>query len=240
MKLIFVKEEFYLLSNEDFNEGDYYCVFSIGIKGIGRGWGKPRIHVNSNVDKINKCTLTNYKGKLVASSVKIGDLPLIDYKQIIHGENFLPFVKNLSTDVEKLALEKYPILIDETDITIEDEDKAYRNNWAKGYKQSLYDNYENKFTQKDIEEALTYGYHAAKDEAKGIPSSGYMTRFLESKNKEKNEWNCVIEMQYNCGVIGINNPPIGSKIIGGEACFQQWQEPKINEKGYINIIQITI
>lgn len=31
-------------------------------------------------------------------------------------------------------------------------------------------------------EALSYGYHAAKDELKGINSSGYMTRFFEKHN----------------------------------------------------------
>lgn len=240
MKLIFVKEEFYLLSQEDFNEGDYYCTFSLGIKGFGRGWSEPRKHENSKLDKISKLLNFNHKGKVIASGVKIGDLPLIDYKQIIHGENFVAYAKNLSVHIEKLALKEYPRLINDPYNPQEDDNKEYRDIWIKGYKECSSDNYENKFTKKDIEEALTYGYHVAKDEAKGIPSSGYMTRFLESKNKENNEWDCVIEMTFNCGVMGINDPPSGSKITGVEACFRQWEEPKINEKGYINIINITI
>lgn len=33
-----------------------------------------------------------------------------------------------------------------------------------------------------LEEALSYGYHVAKDEIKGISSSGYMTRFFKKYN----------------------------------------------------------
>jgi hypothetical protein len=194
MKLILVNKEFYLLSQEDFNEGDYYCIFATGIKGVGRGWSEPKKHENRNLDKLNKCIHVNHKGKLIASSVKIGNLPLIDYKQIIHGENFVPYVKNLSINIEKLALEKYPRLINDPYNPMEDDNKEYRDIWIEGYKESLYDNYEYKFTKKDIEEALTYGYHAAKDELNGIPSSGYMTRFFDNKNKEKNEWTANVEL----------------------------------------------
>lgn len=218
MKLIFVKEEFYLLSEEDFNEGDYYCIFATGIKGSGRGWSEPRKHENRNLDKLNKCIHVNHRGKLIASSVKIGDLPLIDYKQIIHGENFVPYVKNLSDDIniEAFALEYAKSQIVEGKNIKEWDDelvKIISRNFKVGYNKCSQNNYENKFTQKDIEEALTYGYHAAKDEAKGIPSSGYMTRFLESKNKEKNEWNLEVELDGN-GYL------------------------KINE-GYVNILKIT-
>ncbi len=43
----------------------------------------------------------------------------------------------------------------------------------------------NEFTLEDIHKALSYGYHAKCDELKGIPSSGYATRFLESLKKEE-------------------------------------------------------
>ena len=36
-----------------------------------------------------------------------------------------------------------------------------------------------------INEALSFGYHTAKDEAKGIPSSGYGTRFFDMHNLEQ-------------------------------------------------------
>lgn len=47
----------------------------------------------------------------------------------------------------------------------------------------------NRYTEEDINKALSWGYHAAKDEAKGIRSSGYGTRFFESiQTKPKTEW----------------------------------------------------
>ena len=47
----------------------------------------------------------------------------------------------------------------------------------------------NRYTEEDINKALSWGYHAAKDEARGIGSSGYGTRFFESiKTKPKTEW----------------------------------------------------
>lgn len=202
MKLIFVKEEFYLISQEDFNEGDYYCIFATGIKGSGRGWSEPKKHENRNLDRLHKLIHENHKGKVIASSVKIGDLPLIDYKQIIHGENFVPYVKNLSNEItiEAISLEYAKTQIVEGKNIKEWDDelvKIISRNFKAGYEKSNRDNYENKFTLKDIEEAFTYGYLAAKDETKGIPSSGYMTRFLESKNKEKNEWNIEVELDKN-------------------------------------------
>lgn len=36
-----------------------------------------------------------------------------------------------------------------------------------------------------INDALSFGYHTAKDEAKGIPSSGYGTRFFDMHNLEQ-------------------------------------------------------
>lgn len=157
MKLIFVKEEFYLLSQEDFNEGDYYCTFSLGIKGFGRGWSAPRKHENTNLDKLNKCIHVNHKGKVVASSVKIGDLPLINVGQIKSGENFGNFITKIPVDIEKLALKKYPILINDPHNPMEDGNKDYRDIWIKGYKASLSDNYENKWTDLDIRAVFEIG-----------------------------------------------------------------------------------
>ena len=42
-----------------------------------------------------------------------------------------------------------------------------------------------KYTEEDLSKALSYGYHTAKDEAKGIPSSGYFTRFIQSLQQPK-------------------------------------------------------
>lgn len=56
-----------------------------------------------------------------------------------------------------------------------------------GYNQALEDNKEKKYTEEDIHKALSWGYHAAKDESKGISSSGYGTRFIQSL-QPKTEW----------------------------------------------------
>ena len=42
-----------------------------------------------------------------------------------------------------------------------------------------------KYTEDDLSKALSYGYHTAKDEYKGIPSSGYFTRFMQSLQQQK-------------------------------------------------------
>jgi len=39
------------------------------------------------------------------------------------------------------------------------------------------------YSREDMEKALSWGYHTAKDEWKGIPSTGYATRFFESLKK---------------------------------------------------------
>jgi len=56
---------------------------------------------------------------------------------------------------------------------------------------SLIDNHhqpkETLYTGEQIMEALSYGYHAAKDELKGIPSTGYGTRFIQSLKQPKKD-----------------------------------------------------
>ena len=56
-----------------------------------------------------------------------------------------------------------------------------------GYNQSLEDNKEKKYTEEDVHKALSWGYHAAKDEERGIKSIGYGTRFIQSL-QPKTEW----------------------------------------------------
>ena len=41
-----------------------------------------------------------------------------------------------------------------------------------------------KYSLEELNKALSYGYHTAKDEIKGIPSAGYGTRFLESLKQD--------------------------------------------------------
>jgi hypothetical protein len=46
------------------------------------------------------------------------------------------------------------------------------------------------YTKKEVDDALSFGYHTAKDEANGGQSSGYGTRFFESisdKHKDIHE-----------------------------------------------------
>ena len=84
-------------------------------------------------------------------------------------------------DVEKLAeLNGYPESSQFYD---------YKEGFIDGYEQAVEDNKDKKYTEEDINKALSWGYHAAKDEAKGIGSSGYGTRFFESiQTKPKTEW----------------------------------------------------
>lgn len=92
-------------------------------------------------------------------------------------------VKELTgeVDVEKLFLKIQDDFIDEHD------DIFHYYSFVKGYTQALEDNKKKKYTEEDISKALSWGYHTAKDEANGIRSLGYGTRFIQSL-QPKTSW----------------------------------------------------
>lgn len=112
-----------------------------------------------------------------------------------------------------------------------DEEERYYKDYQKydgfcmGYKACLENNSDKKFTLEDINKALSYGYHSAKDEEKGINSNGYGTRFLQSLEKEKNEWEVEIELEYQQTVSGLRLTDLP-------------MIPKINSDGFVNILKL--
>lgn len=105
-----------------------------------------------------------------------------------------------------------------------------KNGFIAGFNKCLYLNQDKKYTLDDIHNALSYGYHTAKDELKGINSHGYFTRFLKTKLKECYEWEVEIEMRsksvhelHESNEGFLNNPNLYVPVI---------------ENGYINITKI--
>lgn len=126
-----------------------------------------------------------------------------DCKKITHSTQ--PLNKSLFfTDrvwgCERLSLGKVKELIGEVDVEKKavnswegcdgcdtNDELFFTNGYQRGYNQAIEDNKEKKYTEEDISKALSWGYHTAKDEEKGIRSSGYGTRFFQSI-QPKTEW----------------------------------------------------
>jgi hypothetical protein len=122
--------------------------------------------------------------------------------------NNLPYIKEKTKKViSHLPLNNSPIL-EGVDLLppLEDEVEGLVKEWNdKGEFTSPYSfkagynkaKEKYKYTEKDLSKALSYGYHTAKDEAKGIPSSGYFTRFIQYLQQPK------MPIAFECE---INNP----------------------------------
>ena len=90
-----------------------------------------------------------------------------------------------------------------------------------GYNQAIEDNKEKKYTEEDVWKALSWGYHTAKDEEKGIKSSGYGTRFIQSL-QPKTEWEVeweTIDNRQPCHCQCHNNPDIVHFVA---CCNNEW------------------
>lgn len=239
MKLILLDNEFYLLSHEHSKVGEYCCRFAVGLRGYGRGWSNPKIYNDSTIDRLSKLMQKEHVGNVIASSVKLGDLPLIDIKQITDGDNFVSYMSNLDRfNVNKLSLEKFPA-INNDNISEIDENEKYRDIWISAFNKGKSVNYDEKFTKKQMYDLAFDTYLNTSKLINPHAISDFINNQIKLISKEKNEWNAEIETKFNCGVMGITDPPNGSVITGGEACFRQWEEPKISDNGYVNIIKIN-
>jgi len=114
---------------------------------------------------------------------------------ILEGVDILP---PLEDEAEKLADELY---LEKSNRINDSEIRGYIVSATKG---GFVDGYNKakekyKYTEEDLSKALSYGYHTAKDEAKGIPSSGYFTRFIQSLQQPKMPVAFECEMENYCG-----------------------------------------
>lgn len=114
--------------------------------------------------------------------------------------------------------------------------------FIKGYSLALEKNKGNKFTLDDINEALSWGYHAKANEG-STPSAGYGTRLFEyldrRKSKKIKEWFVEIETEFtkdyceDCGTGGLSNQSIKCD---NDDCISK--KPKLDGNGCVIIKSI--
>lgn len=141
----------------------------------------------------------------------ISHLPLND-APILRGVDLLP---PLADDVEKLAM----LYARTIPAAMSEEEADYAaNGFYNGYNKAK-EKY--KYTEEDLSKALSYGYHTAKDEYKGIPSSGYFTRFMQSLQQSKYpiEFECEIDLSKHNGQF---RTKYGIKTITNSQGLTQW------------------
>jgi hypothetical protein len=170
--------------------------------------------------KINEEYFLIDNAKPIASTQKNLGLLLIKNIQLIE------LWKNLDIDIEQLSKDEYKGK--EMYITYD----AHVSGFIAGYNKSLENNKDKKFTLEDIQKALSYGYHTAKDEEKGIKSSGYGSRFLETLENKQTEWNVEVEM-------GIYPHPNHEFIDDGKTHPLETITKPLVKDGYINILSIN-
>jgi len=238
MKLILKNNEFYLLSFEKLKEGDYYSVFTTGIRGFLRGWCDIVKHENRNIDKLNNCTVTEYKGKVIASSVKIGDLPLIDTKQITDGDNFVSYMCNFDRfNVNELALKEYPRLINDPYNPMEDDNKEYRDIWISAFNKGKSVNYDRKFTKKQMQDLAFETYLNADVYVNPHAIGEFIDKEINKIDVEKNEWSVEVEFEWNPISDFCDECGSGTKVECDNFCKNR--QLKINDKGFVNILKIS-
>jgi len=172
MKLIKINTDHYVVVDDsEIQEGDWYiddtnrirqAVMGDGLYWAVRNGYKKITHSTEPLGFLNEYGST---ADLKCDWTNVKFLPISEVKELI-GE----------VDIHLKAMSKYSLgeINNEHDFTL-------------GYNQALEDNKEKKYTEEDINKALVYGYHTAKDEEKGIRSSGYATRFFQSI-QPKTEW----------------------------------------------------
>lgn len=146
--------------------------------------------IKDDVWHLDNGVIKKWKGNLhsnrLTSKKIIAHLPL-NNSPILQGVDLLP---PLEDDVEQLAKEYAN--------STSDIDVPYTNGLFYGFIEG-YNKFKAKYkyTEEDLSKALSYGYHTAKDEAKGIPSSGYFTRFIQSLQQPKCPVGFECEIWYN-------------------------------------------
>lgn len=237
MKLILKNNEFYLLSHEILNVEEYYCTFAVGLRGNGRGWSDPKIYKDSNICKLSRLMQKEHVGKVIASSVKVGDLPLIDTKQITDGDNFVSYMLNFDRfNVNELALEKYPRLINDPYNPMEDDNKEYRDIWISAFNKGKSVNYDRKFTKKQMYDLAFETYLNANVFVNPHAISEFIDKEIKKLDVEKNEWSVEVECEWNPISDFCDECGSGTKKECDNFCKNR--QLKINDKGFINILKI--
>lgn len=179
---------------------------------------------------------------IVASTkriVRMKELLLMDKKQI---EESL-----CKIDVEALAEEesegRYPVLTHSApELSPYKGSKiTFKHGVWFGYAQALKDNSDKKFTLQDIKKAYIQGGFDSNSMAKRLHKDikSYLSaeEYLESLNKEQTEWDVEVEMEKDNYVVSGGLIPDGE--IGGKGLETHWSyKPKVNQEGYINILNI--
>lgn len=151
-----IPQHLYILSDDEIREGDW--VFDLVCKTLWKAKnqqsntkGFKKIIATTNPELWHKEPISvydpNYDGKLFGV-IGVDKISQSDIEYIISLCN----AKGKEVDVEKLALQKYPIRMEGNEEFRDDANRELRQ----GYKQCLQDNADKKFTLEDMLKAIRY------------------------------------------------------------------------------------
>lgn len=196
MKLIKINPDCYVIVDHlEIKEGDYFMNETNTIEvGIGNYdykilspeckkiiYSTQPLGDNKDIKYFNNQPYYKKDGRLSLSKVKkvIGELDMEELE--------LKYRKQLTERREIAKNFRGQVAGNHPDMFTSREMLSMMEGFTDGYTQALEDNKDRKYTEKDINDALSWGYHAAKDEDKGIRSSGFATRFFD-KLQPKTSW----------------------------------------------------
>lgn len=165
MKLIKLKNDYYLISNEPFNEkSPKGTAYYDGRENI-RSWS-----TGNSFDIRSK--------NILASTIKLDNIPLINVNELT---DLIPLTCDYRKSFnEAMKHTRYENLSMSSEIG---------DGFIHGYDQAIKEKQEFKFTLEDISKALNYGSRLTNNKIK------YMNDYINDLKKDKNIWDVVLDLE---------------------------------------------